>query len=741
MDQTQLSFVPGEIVRAGTPLTITAPRAMDPQSAQSAMRIRPARGQALRTTVHLDRQGRTAELQTGDLAPGAYVLQIDALHDPAGAPIGGHAEVEFTVGALVGEVPDDHRVEHAVHLAVGEVQVERLRPGARPAEGYLEIVKAVHRESGEAVELAFDGDGKRVDAAEILDAVARRRIERFGAVDESLWRRLDGIGDTDPVDVVVWPRFDPPELHDKPTDAPSTEPPAAEREQAALLRRATRELMRGLAGRGAAPAGVGPDDAEPPVRVTLPAAAVRELAHAEGVGAVFADDRDGILDLADSIAVARSDRAHSLGFTGRDIRVAVFENGPRTTTNLALAGRFDPTPSASNAEDEHARLTHAIVANTQPNRPHGHAPDCRLFSANSTDNDALRWAVRQGCTVISQSFHRGSEPGGAGLQADDILKDHLALRWPYPTICQAAGNYFTGDDDGIDPPRDEFVNHKGYNTLAIGNHNDDATAMSGSSVFRNPSSPHGDRELPELAANGTAVSANGQNKSGTSFAAPAAAGVAALLQDVDPVLRSWPEGCRAILLASAGRNVSGSTWWRDVVSGTDAADGAGAVDAESGVLIAQRRSGRDARPSVRGWDVGTLRSADFGRDRLATFRYRVAVPVNLFVPRVKVALAWNSRIGSIFGLPFSSTLTVDLDLLVRDAQGNQVAASASWDNSYEIVEFAATRGATYDIVIRRWSGTDSTWFGVAWAASGFRLTFPLPHPFPFPDDPVFPESG
>ena len=87
---------------------------------------------------------------------------------------------------------------------------------------------------------------------------------------------------------------------------------------------------------------------------------------------------------------------------------------------------------------------------------------------------------------MSQSFHRGSEPGGSGLQADDLLKDWLALRWPYPTIVQAAGNFWLGDADGITPPEDEFVNHKGYNTLAIGNHDDTAGAMSGDSVFRNP---------------------------------------------------------------------------------------------------------------------------------------------------------------------------------------------------------------------------------------------------------------
>jgi hypothetical protein len=44
--------------------------------------------------------------------------------------------------------------------------------------------------------------------------------------------------------------------------------------------------------------------------------------------------------------------------------------------------------------------------------------------------------------------------------------------------------------------------------------------MAGDTVFRNPASSHGDRELPEICANGTGVSVVGLSDSGTSFAAP-----------------------------------------------------------------------------------------------------------------------------------------------------------------------------------------------------------------------------
>jgi hypothetical protein len=139
------------------------------------------------------------------------------------------------------------------------------------------------------------------------------------------------------------------------------------------------------------------------------------------------------------------------------------------------------------------------------------------------------------------------------------------------------------------------------------------------------------------------------------------------------------------------------------------------------VLIAQQRRSRNASATRRGWDVGTLSSGDFGQDRLATFRYHIAVPNLVFLPRVRVALAWDSAVTTSGDNATASTLTVDFDLLVRDSHGVQVASAASYDNSYEVVDFAAAAGESYDIIIRRWSGTDSVWFGLAWTVTGLSL--------------------
>ena len=97
------------------------------------------------------------------------------------------------------------------------------------------------------------------------------------------------------------------------------------------------------------------------------------------------------------------------------------------------------------------------------------------------DLDAISWAARtRGCTVISQSFHRDAEQTDSGLSFDDMYKDWLVLHWPYPTILQAAGNGAST----------EFVNHKGYNSLTVANHDDTASSLASDSVSRNPASSH-----------------------------------------------------------------------------------------------------------------------------------------------------------------------------------------------------------------------------------------------------------
>lgn len=432
-------------------------------------------------------------------------------------------------------------------------------------------------------------------------------------------------------------------------------------------------------------------------------------------------EKKGVVhDLSNALAIHRSTniQAAPTEATGDGVKVCVFEGSPSSETDLCIADKYDATPATTST---HCRHVCGMICNTEEGSPDGFAPDSSLYLANDYSLDALTWAVQEkGCTVVNQSFHRRAEAQECTPSFDDIYKDYLALTYPWPFISQAAGNYYEGDDDDVDPIEDEYVNHKGYNSLNAGNHVDDATAMVVGSVFRNPCSTHGDRELPEISANGDAVLSMGMTKTGTSMSSPCVAGVAAQLQSINATVKSWPEAMRAILMAGAERNVRDDYWYSDVLDGTDAHDGAGSLNAFNSARILKNLVRRNNAPTPVAWSCGRL-SSDHIAHGMSTFCYRMHVPhdTNFFSTKrhMRVALAWSSTIGGE-GESLTSTLDVDLDVLVYDASGALVANSSSWDNSYEIVDFKATKGEDYEIRIRRWSGSSPTYYGIAWTYFG-----------------------
>lgn len=715
-----VSVEPYEVLLQGDSIVVDTSVPMDAQSAQGGLQIlgdaSGRRGPLGR--VKLSHGGRKATWTAlAPLAEGAYRLIVDGLaaRQPSVGP-SAKLDVPFFVVASRSRISRGVKVLSFARLQLGRLDVRRLRLGTRPAGRYIELMKAENRRTGRPVQLAYDARGRRVNAERMLGEIEAARAAKFGRLHEHLHARLARATARTSLDVAIWLRApEPAGLNEVKSSRRRSRgvPPLVRRHRMdteALTARYVAHLRTEFRVRRPAA-----DPLAPVVYARLTKTQIRQLQRDRNVAGIFLHDESVIDDLKDSIAIANTDDVHSDGHKGKGIRVAVWENGPDKKDDLSIAGFYDSGESQKSA---HARLTCAVVKNREKGKPHGHAPSCLLYSANSGSIAALAWAVMtKECTVISQSFHRLSEASSETLSFDDVYKDWLATHYPYPTILQASGNYSSGDVDGIDPPEDEYVNHKGYCSLAVGNHNDSASAVAGNSVFRNPSTPHGDRELPEICANGTGVSAVGLAKSGTSLAAPAVAGIAACLQGRQALLKSWPEGCRAILLAGATRNVSGSTWWQDVVAGVDASDGSGAVDAEESMAISGYKRQRNAAATQRGWDVGTLESRDFGRDRKSNFVYRVRVEARK-LRHVKVALAWNSQVTFNPSSCIRSELTLNFDLMIYNKKGQLVAYSGSWDNSYEVAEFTGTPGEVYRIKIRRWPGTGDSRYGIAWTVTG-----------------------
>lgn len=613
-------------------------------------------------------------------------------------------------------------------------------PGPGPVQGRVlqtvRVVLPLTRERIEAAKVydptsnatslrAVDARGTQVDMGSKIQAETRASMQRYRQIHPVLARAMQRLSGNERVPILAW-IFHQHELARKDEGERSTL--VASREAISLpsnrqpgdlttdnYTEALRTSIRPVLDRARSQfqelgVQVSADMGTIPVLVAQATKdQITALSRIPEVTGLYLHEPEGFDDLDSSITDARAATAHTAGFKGANVRTAIWERTPASTSDLTIEERFDATNASGLSS--HAQLVTAVIKNTQSSGSKGFAPDSKTYSANSYSNDALTWAiVNKRCTVVNQSFHRNSEQTDPGLSADDLIKDYLILHPPFTTIAQAAGN----------GPATEFVNHKGYNSITVGNHRDGASAMSAQSVFKNPSSTHNDRELPDLSANGTSVSATGQTKSGTSFASPAVAGTAAVIQSVDTTLKSWPEGCRAILLAGAGRNIVGGNWNQAATSSTtDGIDGSGALDTGEAAQIARVRSRRGSTAVRRGWDVGMLQTSDLQSNRITRTSYKVQVPSS-GARRLKAALAWSSKVkyksDTTLTPPVKVTeskLTVDLDLYVY-LGGSLVAHSSTFDNSFEIVEFDATPGSTYEVRIKRFSGTDWVWFGLAW---------------------------
>jgi hypothetical protein len=409
---------------------------------------------------------------------------------------------------------------------------------------------------------------------------------------------------------------------------------------------------------------------------------------------------------------------------------------------------------------------------------------------------------------VTANVHAGDQyyvASNLGLDALDRYFDAV-IAAEFVTITKSSGNRGSGQTCSYENS-DSFITSpgRGYNVITVGSEWDHDTfrwsddTMSGFSSARNPENPDGsvgDREKPEVVAVGESQECdqdgNGPQppnppmppppwvgpwgNAGTSFAAPAVAGEAALLMERRNALRNQPAAVKAIVMASACHDIEPPAV-PDFSDGIDDRDGAGAIVACEADEVAQldrfeelfldttmldasftwskttdvlqRGTGTPERAvrvaiswltepmtaAITGdWETVALAGgqttltdtgAPFGaahskigwwvRPDISRPEFYIVQDNTASALVLNADVTANVQVGDDYEL-VDDGVGFDWDLRVYDPDDNLVATSLSNDNNYEIVRFLPPKTGQYRIEIQKFSGPDTggSWMGIAW---------------------------
>ncbi len=436
----------------------------------------------------------------------------------------------------------------------------------------------------------------------------------------------------------------------------------------------------------------------------LPAGMIVKLAKDPNVAFIGSDDDEVVYDyptITEALPITRTNWVHGFGYKGSGVKIAVLESGlltqPSSLFNIAAQ------QTATGIASSHMTSSLGIIGNSYRGSLTGYAPEASILMANGGGySGPYTWAKSKNVNVITMSWHYGNEEINGTLHARDVYFDYAATHYPYPSVFTSAGNQA---DSGA------YASGKGYNIMGVANvlldgdtnrMNDD---ISSSSSWKNPTSSHGDHEVPRLAAPGSRQAVFNTSFGGTSCATPVAASIATVLMSKNPSLKIWPEAIRAIMMATANyQNADGTVW----AKWADGKDGSGLVNTYYGYLTAAKRE-TTPTPQYRGHDYGTIYASSFTN---GVFNKTWSVKTGTTRSKIRVAFTWNSKTTSTA----SSVLDGDLDLRIYNSAGNQVAYSSSFDDSCEFAEFTPSAAGNYMIKIRGFKVPSDfrSYYGVAW---------------------------
>lgn len=630
-----------------------------------------------------------------------------------------------------GGAPSDYRLRYERSATVPETGETLWTGKLEDAAGELHVV--YEDRSGVAGGPEMLGDRRR---GAIANAVA---LEAKG--DDALRARVANVGPSASVPVAVWLNVDTtpavesvraahPEI-EWVSGRPSTDTLEAARGIRAELHEARRLLYVAAAEQLAAaiaPLGgaVGyASDATPLAFVDLPASAAEQLAALPSV-ATIGLERTWTATMSTAGPTVDGNWTSGSGDSGAGIRVAVVEYG-NVRNSGDLAGRVVASHStsgslsySSSSQFDHPTWVAGAIAGggAYP----GVAPSARIVSASTGGGSAglvrdraviatTDWAISPSggdADVVNLSLIQDTSTGSeeARRYFDSVVDEDLRI------VVAASGNFSALGTWRVGSPG------TGWNVLTVGGTDDRNTSArtddriwyvpgsNGSSYLDPPGTAwnaNGDFNKPNLSAPAVGVrTSNGLAASGTSVATPIVSGLAAQLVSRAPILMSWPETVRSLLIAGA-------------VHRTRMPDGSYNADHE----------GSGSASGL--WANRILNAGDgsYGGYRHGGMSGTFSQPISVYGgQRLRVALTWNSRTSGSSNLAKTDALASDLDLRVRLPNGT-VYGSYSFDNSYETIDIVSpTAGTAILEVIGTRVAAGGERYSLAWAKIGGDRTPP-----------------
>jgi hypothetical protein len=590
-------------------------------------------------------------------------------------------------------------VEQSTTTAKGQAAINIVANALKVSANNLRVVsevkldsitrtKVLHTKTGRISGIDLDQNNRQVPMEQVRKILASKQRQDFkGKLEADLADRVSRSQPAATTSVVVWLKTSgtPPKINR--SAAQSSEASAETAAFRNFHKNATQSAKQFIQARGGQ---VKYQSENAPLLVaTVPTRLLSALEQRNDVQSIHLE-RTYKNELNVSIPAIDAPTVWNRGYTGSGVKVAVVEGGAIYFghSNLADGSYCNSTnPSVS----DHTTGVAGIIASTNSTYKGVAYGTPALLSGNVTNvfDDAavikcIDWAINNGARVINMSFGIDSTSSLVGL---DHYVDYV-VRNRAVTMVKSSGNKgYTCSAPGYNVTSPG----KGWNIITVGNYDDKGTSGNGDDTMNDdnvggscdgdPSSPNGDREKPEVAAPGTDITTTycaGPSNctgtgTGTSFAAPHVAGCSALLMQRNTSLQYWPESIKAVLMASAVSNMEGSTRLSEK-------DGAGGIECDSADDVVSGASGVESH--------GTFFKSDFPK----TFTFNANAGQT-----VRVAIGWNSTTNPATSTtpPTTNVLKADLDLNVYAPNGSYVTSSASYDNSYEIVEFTATSTGTY----------------------------------------------